>query len=52
MVHRYRDKTESQVPCTNVHTGPKQGQEPGPIAFCYVSPVPCTGPSHVAMQRE
>ena len=31
---RYGDQMESKVPRRNVHSGPGQGQEPGPIVSC------------------
>ena len=31
----YKDQMESTVPYTNVHTGPRQGQGPGPtVSYC------------------
>ena len=42
-----RDQLESIVSCRNVHTGPKMGQEPGPIVSYSTCPFPGTGPSPI-----
>ena len=39
-------------PCRNVHTGPRQGEEPGPIVSRCPSRVPCTGPGPIPVQYE
>ena len=36
----------------NVHTGLRQGKEPGPIAFYCISLILCTCPGSVPMQCE
>ena len=36
----------------NIHTGPRQGKEPGSIVFYCAAPVPCTCPGPVPMQCE
>ena len=37
---------------SNVHTGQRQGKEPGPIVTCCAGPVPGTCPGPVPVQCE
>ena len=42
---------KSTVPCGNVHTGPRQGQGPGPIVSYCPSPIFISGVGPVSVQR-
>ena len=49
---RYRNQIKSIVPIVNVHTGPTQSKEPGPIVSYCVSLVPRSGVGPVAVHFE
>ena len=42
----------SNILYRNVHTGPRQGKEPGPIVSYGADPVPCTCPGPGPVQCE